>query len=462
MQARRSPATPTALEAERFSLVPSLILLGTFLGVPLSAAASNAVLSGGDIRLHEGRVENARVETMSSASGDLILLDGKLGNVSAHASTGVGGLRVEGDIIPAPEPPGHAALLAGGAALILLRRGRRRRSVSALAAGILAAGLAPGAQADGVLGAFYEGHLVDAGGNPRSGPVDIEFEIHDRASEPSESLYSERHAAVPLDDSGRFALRLGAGSGTAGSHDALLFSAGERFLQVSIDSRRLYPRQRIGAVPTALVAEVALAWAPRAHRFEACAKGSGVADHETGLLWEKKSGLPGTPVECNSPSDCPDPHDVNNRYAWWSGSAEFGPSGGLFTDFLAQLNDPLRGTAHSPGDITGCLLGHCDWRLPTAFELASITEGLSGSDPTSWNCGATHCIAPDFEDADGAPGAGGPTFPSSYWSASMDGGPDGSTIDIHSPIPVEFGSGPIAGSSAFPRHARAVRVGGCR
>jgi len=436
--------------------------LAAFLGVSLSAAGSTGTLSGGDIRLHEGRVEAASIETMSSVSGDLFLVNGKLGNVSAQTSTGAGGLRVEGEIIPSPEPTGHLALLVGCAVLSFLQRGRRRRAISFLAAGIITAGMAPDVRADGVLGAFYQGHLVDAGGNPRSGPVDIGFEIHDQSSEPSEALYSERHAAVPLDASGRFALRLGAGSETSGSYDASLFSAGERFLQVSIDSTRLYPRQRIGAVPTALVAEVALAWAPRTHRFEACAEGFSVADHETGLLWEKKSGTQGTPVDCSSPSDCADPHDVNNRYAWWNGSAEFAPSGGLFTNFLARLNDPLGGAAHSPGDVTGCLLGHCDWRLPSAFELASITERLSGSGPTSWNCSATHCIAPDFEDAGSTPSAGGPTFPSSYWSASMDGGPDGSAIDIHSPIPVEFGNGPIAGNADTPRHVRAVRVGECR
>jgi hypothetical protein len=72
--------------------------------------------------------------------------------------------------------------------------------------------------------------------------------------------------------------------------------------------------------------------------LEACPDGLTVADHDTGLLWEKKTGTPvGFPgVICES-AGCPDPHDVANAYEWSNVSPD--PNGNAFTDFLAKLND---------------------------------------------------------------------------------------------------------------------------
>ena len=52
--------------------------------------------------------------------------------------------------------------------------------------------------------------------------------------------------------------------------------------------------------------------------LEACANGLTVADHDTGLLWEKKTGTPVNHVDsviCET-AGCPDPHDVANVYEW--------------------------------------------------------------------------------------------------------------------------------------------------
>ena len=58
--------------------------------------------------------------------------------------------------------------------------------------------------------------------------------------------------------------------------------------------------------------------------FEACANGLTVADHDTGLLWEKKT-------------DDSTLHDKDNAYNWSTGTNN--PDGTAFTVFLASLND---------------------------------------------------------------------------------------------------------------------------
>jgi len=112
---------------------------------------------------------------------------------------------------------------------------------------------------------------------------------------------------------------------------------------------------------------------------------------------------------------CPDPHDVNNRYAWSAtGTAA---DGNAYTDFLANLNE-------APG-----FAGHTDWRLPVISELQSIMVGegvlvasgnveppdpAMGANATSQltTCEGSPCVDPDFA------ALAGPTAASFYWSAS--------------------------------------------
>src|SRR6516225_2261585 len=63
--------------------------------------------------------------------------------------------------------------------------------------------------------------------------------------------------------------------------------------------------------------------------------GDGTAtDYDTGLQWEQKDNLDGTP----NPAD---PHDADNQYTWNTqpGGDPTAPSGTAFTSFLASLND---------------------------------------------------------------------------------------------------------------------------
>ena len=138
--------------------------------------------------------------------------------------------------------------------------------------------------------------------------------------------------------------------------------------------------------------------------LELCPDGLSVADHDSGLLWERKTGTVGALVSCESASGgCPDPHDVNNLYEWANAGST--PNGNAFTDFLTKLNDSSQpatwstDSSFSAGTQTGgCFADHCDWRLPNIVELQTIVDCSHGNP----------CIDPLF----------GPTASTNHWSAS--------------------------------------------
>jgi hypothetical protein len=136
----------------------------------------------------------------------------------------------------------------------------------------------------------YTGRLVDDLGNPLAGPVDLELRVFDALTVGTQ-LYSEEHLGVGLDATGGFSVQLGLGTSPVGTFDAALFSDVDRYLEVVVGIEVLSPRQIIGSVPWALVAQQAneIVPDPNAPRFEDCGDGT-VADHRTGLQWEKKTG----------------------------------------------------------------------------------------------------------------------------------------------------------------------------
>ncbi|MEE2662543.1 MAG: DUF1566 domain-containing protein [Myxococcota bacterium] len=177
-------------------------------------------------------------------------------------------------------------------------------------------------------------------------------------------------------------------------------------------------------------------------RFEDCGDGT-VADHDTGLLWEQKTGTPAASVEC-SVTICTDPHDVNNIYAWSiTGTA---PDGGVHLDFLARLNGD-----HDPVAANGCFANDCGWRLPKIAEFQTILVGTASAPGQSGSCDAPPCIDQAFA-ALGSPTASSdhwsassvPSFPGVAWLASLGGG-------------LVYGDG-----KAFAHSVRAVRAGSCR
>jgi len=172
--------------------------------------------------------------------------------------------------------------------------------------------------------------------------------------------------------------------------------------------------------------------------------GDGTVSDSCGLMWEKKTGVPGGGP---NPSD---PHDVNNGYSWTAADLTPWPFNGTAkTVFLDRLN--CQGAYTS-----GCTpwLGYTDWRLPTIEEFSGRSDGGTGTggivDLTRPGCGDpysnyfTPCINPIF----------GPTRSNLYWSSSIyDNSPD-------SGWSVNFNIGEVSNSAkTLSYYVRAVRGG---
>ena len=97
----------------------------------------------------------------------------------------------------------------------------------------------------------YQGSLMDLAGRPLTRAVPMSFRILG-VEEGGDPVWEEFHGSVDVVD-GLFTVALG----TISPLTAELFGGSEGYLEISVDGEPLSPRQRIGSVPQALVAEQA-------------------------------------------------------------------------------------------------------------------------------------------------------------------------------------------------------------
>jgi hypothetical protein len=141
-----------------------------------------------------------------------------------------------------------------------------------------------------------------------------------------------------------------------------------------------------------------------------------VTDNLTTLQWEQKTDLDGLP-------NALDPHDADNAYTWSATTSA--ADGTVFTNFLETLNGGA------------CFAGHCDWRLPTVWELHTILA-------ESYPCVTSPCIPAIF----------GPTGIDLYWTSTTSADPSGSVTLVR------FGEGYVGSwEKTSSYQVRAVRGG---
>ncbi len=309
-------------------------------------------------------------------------------------------------------------------------------AVLALAAGPVAAQVPQGIT--------FTGRLVDDTGVPLVGPVSFSLSVFD-APTGGTLIYADNHFGVPLDPEGNFSVQLGTAPVFV-NFSADLLLGGDRYVEVFLKApydEALTPRILLSSVPYALVAQQAnkVVPDPNAPRFEDCGDGT-VADHQTGLQWEKKTGTVGNDVICETVA-CPDPHDVNNRYKWSNTGTD--PDGNAFTEFLARLNGKF-----DPRAAAGCFADRCDWEVPKISELQTILIGPESAPGQAATCSSAPCIDPDFA------AIGGPTASASYWSTSM------YAIIAGFPYSASFNTGEVNVFENWRKvYVRAVRTGSC-
>ncbi len=98
----------------------------------------------------------------------------------------------------------------------------------------------------------YQGRLLQSDGTPEAGSKQITFSLYDSATGTGAPLWTETQTLALSD--GYYATFLGEVTALSSAD----FASPDRYLEISVGSTALSPRQRIGAVPFALVADRAL------------------------------------------------------------------------------------------------------------------------------------------------------------------------------------------------------------
>jgi len=209
----------------------------------------------------------------------------------------------------------------------------------------------------------YQGRLLDAAGNPRSGNVSLELTVHTAATGGTQ-VYTETLNPVPVNN-GLFSLQFGGQPGFA----AALANA-EAWLEVQVDGSVVGPRSRLVAVPYALKAASSTA-------LDHAEPPASVIPVQ-GMVWIR----PGTFLmgsragEVGRFSDEGPQTSVTLTRGFWMGAHEVTQA-----EYLAVM-----GT--NPSAFTGDVnrpVEQVSWNNAVAYTAAlTTTERAAGRIPTSW------------------------------------------------------------------------------
>lgn len=152
-----------------------------------------------------------------------------------------------------------------------------------------------------------------------------------------------------------------------------------------------------------------------------------ITDHQTGLMWEKKSGGSSTAFDSQGVGNCL--NCVNDPYSW----------PGAMSEWLSALNGRTDDWPYTqPG-----YAGYSDWRLPTIVELQTILDTGAGV------CGGESgpCVNTIFNDSDSFT-----AVDVLYWSSTSFAATPWGALGVH------FVNGDVGGNyKGFGLHVRAVR-----
>lgn len=203
----------------------------------------------------------------------------------------------------------------------------------------------------------YQGYLTNTGGQPFTGPASLTFALYD-AAQGGNSLWNETQPGVAVAN-GYFSVMLG----SVNPFSAGLFAGPERYLQVSVDTGGGpvdLPRQRLGTVPFALVAEQAASapWSGLSGVPAGFADGSDDGGPYAQMVTVAKSGAQFTSVQAaiDSISDA----SFSKRYLVWIGPGEYNEQVTLksYIDLQGSGTDvTLISASGFSANTTGTLIG---------------------------------------------------------------------------------------------------------
>ncbi|MBI3183596.1 MAG: hypothetical protein HYZ28_15775 [Myxococcales bacterium] len=216
----------------------------------------------------------------------------------------------------------------------------------------------------------YQGRLLKSDGTPASGTVKFKFDIYDDAT--AGNLLFGEEQTLGLTD-GFYATYLG--DGTAPGIPAGVFTGPERYLEVTVAGEKISPRQKVGSVPYAMMANDARNLSGGTVDAQSIKVGGNTVIDSTGALAGNAAYLAGAGLALSGRTFSVDSAGCNAGQALtWNGTGWACASGVSY-----QAGDGLVLAGNIFGiDSTGCSAGQRLTWSGTAWACAAATSYQAG------------------------------------------------------------------------------------